>query len=67
MRCEISLHIQKRTFSEKFEKKTFEKRPKGKCIPELSKRELPEVVSSVDATEDMPMTDAQKILGDPSK
>ena len=66
MKCDFTLHGS-RTFSEQFEKKTFEKRSKGKCIPELSPRELPGIDSNVNDAEDIPMTDAQKILEDPSK
>ena len=66
MKCDFTLHGS-RTFSEQFEKKTFEKRSKGKCIPEFSPRELPGIDSDVNDTEYIPMTDAQKILEDPSK
>ena len=63
-----------RSFNDKFKKMTFEKLAKGQCIPENSGKEIPGVDDNVtmkddtnnSSTDDKPLTDAQKIMEDPS-
>ena len=64
-----------RSFNDKFKKMTFEKLAKGQCIPENNEEETPGVDDNATITDDTnnsttdnkPLTDAQKIMEDPSK
>ena len=63
-----------RSFNDKFKKMTFEKLAKGQCIPENNDGETPGVDDNATITDDTnnsitdnkPLTDAQKIMEDPS-
>ena len=66
MKCNLSLRGL-RTFSKKFGRKKFEKRSRGRCIPELTETKRPGTDSKFNVTKDTPMTDSQNNLVTPSK